>query len=228
MVITMYGQKGGGGKSTAATNLAAEGCRRRRKVAIVDLDPQGSATDWHDEATRRHEDNPRAPMPPILLPNLHVAGLAGFDLVVVDVPPKYDEHQGTALMAADLVVMPCAPSFPDIRALGKSLELLQQVLLRRPTLRAAILLSRVKSAATAKRGREALAASCLPATDEQEQGPLYTDLAPVLRAQLGDRLAYQDAMGCGQGVTTYTPKTSPASAEVQALYDELRVLGRTR
>jgi cellulose biosynthesis protein BcsQ len=42
----------------------------------------------------------------------------------------------------------------------------------------------------------------------------------VLRSELGDRVAYQEAIGFGQGVTTYAPR-DPAAAEVRALYDEI-------
>jgi chromosome partitioning protein len=42
----------------------------------------------------------------------------------------------------------------------------------------------------------------------------------VLRTELGDRVAYQEALAAGRGVTTYEPK-GMAATEVRALYDEL-------
>ena len=43
MLITLANQKGGTGKTTLATNLAGAFAADRRRVVLVDIDPQRSA-----------------------------------------------------------------------------------------------------------------------------------------------------------------------------------------
>ena len=44
--ILVLNAKGGSGKTTVATNLAGFYASEGAKVALVDLDPQGSSLDW--------------------------------------------------------------------------------------------------------------------------------------------------------------------------------------
>ncbi len=48
---------------------------------------------------------------------------------------------------------------------------------------------------------------------------------PILDAELAYRVAYQEALAAGQGVTAYAPKDA-AAAEVRALVDELERFAR--
>ena len=46
MIILIGGEKGGTGKTTIATNLAAMRALAGRDVLLIDTDPQGSANYW--------------------------------------------------------------------------------------------------------------------------------------------------------------------------------------
>ena len=215
MIVAFVGQKGGVGKSTGAVCVAAELMRRGRSVLLVDADPQGTARTWGEVAAESGRPSPTVAAMgatmhrPDQLPRLR----ASFDAVVVDCPPRAGDIQRAALMVADVAVVPCGPSAADAWALAGSLELVAEARALRPELVAVVLLTRVQSHTALGRGaREVLAEGGLP----------------VLRASLGYRVAYAEAVAAGAGVTDYAPG-DVAGSEVRGLVDELeQLLGKAR
>ena len=47
-IISLLNQKGGVGKTTLSTNIAMSLKEYRKKVLLVDSDPQGSLRDWNE------------------------------------------------------------------------------------------------------------------------------------------------------------------------------------
>jgi chromosome partitioning protein len=205
--VALTGQKGGVGKSTIAICLAVEAMQRSHKVLLVDADPQATARTWGDAALGAGHKAPTvvAMGATMIHPGQLDALVVGYDLVVIDCPPRHDETQRAALMLSDLALLPCGPSSAEAWALASSIELVTAARRVRPELRAAVVITRKKSrTALGKSARDDLAESGLP----------------VLASELGDRVAYQEAIGFGLGVTTYAPKDAAAD-EVRALYDEV-------
>lgn len=127
-VITVAGLKGGVGKTTTAVHLA-EVAAQTSATLLVDADPQGSALNWAGEAA----DTDR----PLTANTIGLATRNGFatqlrdnaahyDTVIIDTPPSDGGGHGivrAAVAAADLVVIPMAPTLLEIDRLSPTLEL---------------------------------------------------------------------------------------------------------
>src|SRR2546429_376584 len=97
--IAIVGQKGGTGKTTVAENLAVAATRAQRTVAVIDLDPQTTATNWRD---RRKAEEPSVVSCQVarLRFVLAEAQANGVDLVFLDTPGKNAEAALEAAKAA--------------------------------------------------------------------------------------------------------------------------------
>jgi chromosome partitioning protein len=122
--IAIVGQKGGTGKTTIAEALAVTASNSGYTVAVIDLDPQTTATNWRDR--RKHEE------PSVV--SCQVARLRfvldearknGVDLVILDTPGKNAEATIEAAKAANLVLIPIQPIINDIETLPALRDLLR-------------------------------------------------------------------------------------------------------
>jgi len=206
-IIAIAGQKGGSGKTTVAIALTAEWLRRGKRVLLVDGDPQKTATTWVEVAIEKAKPVPTVTAMgatmwrPDQLPKL----AQGFDVVIVDTPPRLDDVQKAALMVADVAVMPSGPSAHECWALAEQLDLVSKASVVRPELRACLLLTRkVGGTLIGREAREALTSTGVP----------------VLKIELGYRTDYQEASAAGLGASTYKP-SSVAAVETRALVDEI-------
>jgi len=201
VVITVAQQKGGAGKTTLAANLAAALAGRRR-VALLDIDPQHSLARWHALRLARKT------AAPILLSDVSGWRLAGeldrlrkdHDVLIVDSPPHIDTDAKLAVRGADLVLVPLQPSPPDLWAAEGTLKLAASE--KRP---ARLVLNRAPAAGKLRRQVEA---------DIARRGDL------LLAATLGNRAGFASAFALGLGVTETAPK-SVAAAELLALLAEI-------
>lgn len=204
-IIAIAGQKGGAGKSTIAVCLAAEWHAQGRRVLLVDADPQATALTWAEVASEQERPTPTViAMGDNLRQQLPQAA-EGFDVVIIDCPGrKSSKRQVGAMMLADVTLLPCGPSTPDVWALSESVELVQEVLSLRAEMHAAIVCNRRTATTEGRTMREALGEVGLP----------------MLSATLGQRVAYSEALAGGCGVSTYA-RGGAAASEIRLLADEI-------
>lgn len=211
-VIALLNQKGGAGKTTLATHLAGEFALQGLEVTLLDADPQGSATDW---AHRRLQSGQKRLYGVFGLArdSLHqeapqVALQA--DLVVIDGPPRVAAIARSALLAADLVLIPVQPSAYDVWASHEMVQLVTEARVFRPQLRAAFVINRrVVGTVIGRDAREALA--------DQPFEALHSDVS--------QRIAFADSVAAGKLACEVAPG-SRAAREIAALARDVRELLR--
>ena len=185
MIVALLNQKGGVGKTTLALHLAGELAVQGARVLVVDADPQGSALDWAEQRTRSGLEH-RFGVVGLARESLHREAPAlaqGADHLVIDGPPRVTGIARSALLAADLVLVPVQPSPFDGWASAEMLRLLDEARMFRPELRARFVLNRCAA-------RTLIARDTAAALAEQQP--------PMLRSRIGQRVAFADAASSGR------------------------------
>lgn len=126
-VIAFATQKGGSGKTTLAANIAVQAERTGDgPVALIDVDPQGSLAGWWNERS--------APAPVLAQASIvrlaeHIRQMRelGIKLLIIDTPPAIKSTIGHVINVSDLVVIPTRPSPQDLRAVGKTVEIVESL-----------------------------------------------------------------------------------------------------
>lgn len=212
-VIALINQKGGVGKTTLSVQLAAALVLRRKKVLLIDADPQGSALDWAETREQRREreggvDAHRFPvigLPKQILHKELPSLREGYDIVVIDGPPRVYEVARSAVLASDIALVPVTPSQYDVWAAEETICLINECAdLYKPNLKRAFVVNRkIANSAIGKSVRKALDA--------------YD--TPVLKSVICQRVAFAES---AQGRTVFElDADGPAAREVKELAAEI-------
>jgi chromosome partitioning protein len=209
MIISVLNQKGGVGKTTLSTSIAAALAAQGEKVLLVDADPQHSALDWG----AKRESTPPFTLMGLPTNMLHrdLPPLIGnpYTVILIDGPGKLTDIPRSAIMASDVVLIPVQPSPYDVWSSADIIKILREAQSFGARAKAAFVVNRkIPNTVLGREVTDALA--------EQE--------LPVFETQIQQRQCY--ATTAGDGLTVSEMKATEAShkqaaEEIRNLVEEL-------
>jgi len=211
MIILIGGEKGGTGKTTLATNLAAMRALAGRDVLLLDTDPQGSANYW---TQTRDEENitPRVACIQKFGKGLpkEVQDLATrYQDIIIDAGGRDSVELRSALVVAEKAYIPIQPSQFDIWTLNQMDELVEAAKGFNPEIRAFVVISRSSTNPSVHE------------SDDTEKLLDDFDHLGLAKGLIRDRIAYRKAAKEGQAVVELKPKDQKAVSEMETLYQEV-------
>lgn len=129
----------------------------------------------------------------------------GYDVVIIDGPPRVYDVARSAIMASDLVLIPVQPSPYDVWAAKEIVDLIVEARVYKPDLKAAFTINR-RIVNTAL-GRDV--------TDALSDYPI-----PVLKTAICQRVALAESAAQGQAVLETEPECTAAN-EIRRLVEEI-------
>ena len=131
-VLSVLSKKGGCGKTTLAIHMSVLAQGPRRRVLLVDTDPQKSLTRWFE--ARAPETPELVSTTPDNLPDVLKAAQAdGVDMVVVDSRPSVERDTVLIARLSDFVLIPTRPSILDLQAIGDTVAVISTPASRAPS-----------------------------------------------------------------------------------------------
>jgi chromosome partitioning protein len=212
MIVAFVNQKGGVGKTTLALHVAGAWATRGRRVVVIDADPQGSALDWSEQRAR--EGLPRLfGVLGLDRDTLHIEApeiARDVNHVVIDASCRSAALMRSAILAADLALVPAQPSPFDGWASAEMLRLLQEARTFRPRLIARFVLNRCSARTVSTRDTAQALANHEP---------------PAVASRVGQRVVFADAARTGRLVSE-VPRSERAAREITALAAEIERIAR--
>ena len=193
-IITVAHQKGGVGKTTLTLNLAASLKNGGLKVALLDIDLQGSLVGISDQL----EDI--SFVQPDELSNI---GTLPYDVLIIDTPPYLINSLNDLFAISDYVLIPSKVGFFDVMAIRATLAIIREAQKSKPDLKYGVVLNMLKS-------RTSITDDIRQILDSYE--------AKVLKTVILDRVSYTRS-SITNGV--FSTEDTKAHDEIIALTNEI-------
>lgn len=208
MIITVGGTKGGGGKTTIATNLAVLRAKAGHDVLLIDADPQGTASVFTVLRATNSKESGKYVCVRLLgeeILNSYESLKSKYQDIVIDAGGRETDSHRAALGIADVALIPFQPSSFDIWELGKASKVVKEMRTMNQKLRAYTLINLADPRGT---DNEAAAEYAV-----EVEGLTFIP-QPIV-----NRKAFKRAAASGLSVVEVKPQDSKASEEILALYE---------
>jgi len=223
IVVAVAAQKGGVGKTTIASNLAAKAHLSGLRTILLDLDSQGSAFDWFHARTKGSQLTGLAVVKtdrPLARDQFRDI-TASYDFAVCDCPPRVDAMTRAAAINSDLVLLPLRAGPLDwwateqtVRVLADAAEVRRQNAYR--ALRCLFVLNGMPSRSLIVGAARDAIATHLAKFSEVTGGSF-----DILPEGIGNRVAFPTAMFNGESVLTLK-HPGDSGAEITSLFDAVQ------
>lgn len=211
MIILVGGEKGGPGKTTIATNIAAMRTNEMADVLLVDTDRQPTSSYW----CSMREDKGVKP---------RVASIQKYDKavrteiselkkkfsdIIIDAGGRDSPELRGSLLVCDKAIFPLRPSQFDLWTLGRLNTLVETALEINEGLKAYVVINQSSPNPAV---REA---------DEMKEFLSEFDNINLMSSVICERIVFRRAALNGMAVTEYKPEDIKAIDEMNALYREI-------
>jgi len=211
MIVLIGGEKGGPGKTTIATNIAAMRTNEIEDVLLVDTDRQPTSSYW----CSMREDKGIKP---------RVASIQKYDKavrteiselkkkfsdIIIDAGGRDSPELRGSLLVCDKAIFPLRPSQFDLWTLGRLNTLVEVALEINDNLKAYVVINQ---------------SSPNPAVREAEEMKEFLsefENIKLLKTILCERIVFRRAALNGMAVTEYKPEDIKANEEMSSLYQEI-------
>jgi chromosome partitioning protein len=212
MIITIGSHKGGTGKSTLTTNLAAAYQSTGNRVVVIEADPSVSTTStW---AARREEHAELKPVTVLRKTGRLASTLRdlaqSFDVVIIDTAGKDSVELRSAALVSDVLLTPTNADKPDLDSTAEFITRMDEARDSNEDLKILVVISRAPTHAKSRFRDTAIAALC----DTPEEFALADTV-------IFARRIYPDALKDGMSVIEAPARTSQAREEIQNLAQEI-------
>lgn len=210
MILLIGGEKGGTGKTTISTNIAALRALDGYDILLVDTDPQKTASFWgltRDEnsslprvTTIQKFDNVKKEI---------IALASKFDDIIIDAGGRDSVELRTSLLVADKAIFPLRASQFDLWTLAKINSHVSDARAINEKLKSFVMINQASSNPSVKESNSA--GDFLDDFDELS----------LLQTVIAERIAFRKAAISGKSVRELAPEDKKASSEIMSLYKEL-------
>jgi len=211
MIILIGGEKGGPGKTTIATNLAAIRTHEMGDVLLVDTDKQPTSSYWcslrEDKGIKPRVSSiqkyDKAVRTEILELNKKYSD------IIIDAGGRDSPELRGALLVCDKAIFPLRPSQFDLWTLGRLNTLVEIAKEINENLKAYVVINQ---------------SSPNPAVKEAEEMKGFLDEfdnIKLLDTVICERISFRRAALNGMAVTEYRPEDIKANQEIMGLYKEI-------